>query len=979
MTPSSLTRRAAPIEEAARIFERYGGRILETGAGRVLAVFGLTRTNEDDALRALHSAVELRAELEAIDDVAVGIGVDTGSVFARPSAPNRPAVVGDLLGDVAGAAYAAGPGEILVGETTRLLAGRALRLGPARRLRGRKRVWKLLELSSDSPAFPLRKATPMVDREQELNQLMHSFERAVDENSPSLVTILGPAGIGKSRLAAEFRLRIAADASVYVGRCLPYGEGITFWPLAEIVEQAAGERAPGALAERLAGDTEAGTISERIAGALGAGSGTAGVDETFWAVRRFLEGLARKRPVVVFFEDLHWAEPTFLDLVDHVADLARDAPLLLVCLARPELLDRRPSWGGGKANAASMLLEPLSDDESAALIEHVAAEAPLASANSTRIVEAAGGNPLFIEELVRVTMEGGNVAQELALPPTIQAVLAARIDQLRAGERAVLEAASVVGKEFWLGAVLELVDESAREGLLEHLRRLVRKDLVRPYPRTIGGDEVFRFRHLLIRDVAYDTIPKSRRAELHQKFGDWLVRTSGERLPELEEIVGFHLEQAFRYRVELVAVDEPALELAARAAQHLANAAGRAHAREDSHAEIALLSRAVELLPAEDRRRLALLPDLGDALREVGEFTRAMPLLEEAERLASAAGDAGVAAYARILRLRLEMQTEPDLNVDEVQGEVGDVVAVLEERGVDRWLAKGWELRALLPYMRGESPEAEEALQRVVEHSRRAGDLRQEGRALSLLLGTAVFGPLRVPDGIRRCEDILHRHAASPRITASATRALASLRSMRGDFEEARALVARDKALSEELGLPLAAARASFAYGSLELLADDPAAAKAELRAGYEVLAAVGDQRALCNVAAVLAQALYLQGDDAEALRFAGVAKRAAAESDRWAQVYWRGARAKVLAKQGRFDEADELANDAIAFAFNTDSLNTRGDALMDAAEVLRLADRDGEAAARVRKAIHAYDRKGNRAAARKARRFLAEPAEALV
>jgi tetratricopeptide (TPR) repeat protein len=314
-----------------------------------------------------------------------------------------------------------------------------------------------------------------------------------------------------------------------------------------------------------------------------------------------------------------------------------------------------------------------------------------------------------------------------------------------------------------------------------------------------------------------------------------------------------------------------------------------------------------------------------------------------------------------------------------MEGEVGDVVAVLEERGVDRWLAKGWELRALLPYMRGESPEAEEALHRVVEHSRQAGDLRQEGRALSLLLGTAVFGPLRVPEGIRRCEDILDRHAASPRITASATRALASLKSMRGDFEEARALVARDKALSEELGLPLAAARASFAYGSLELLADDPAAAEAELRAGYEVLAEIGDKSALCNVAAVLAQALYLQGDDAEALRFAGVAKRAAAESDRWAQVYWRGAQAKVLAKQGRFDEADELAHDAIAFAFNTDSLNTRGDALMDSAEVFRLADRDGEAAARARKAIHAYDRKGNRAAARKARRFLAEPAEVLV
>jgi tetratricopeptide (TPR) repeat protein len=721
-------------------------------------------------------------------------------------------------------------------------------------------------------------------------------------------------------------------------------------------------------------------IAERIAGALGAGGDAGGTEETFWAVRRFLEGLARTRPVVVFFEDLHWAEPTFLDLIDHVVDLARDVPLLLVCLARPELLDRRPNWGGGKANAASMLLEPLSNDESDALIEHVAAETPLASANRTRIVEAAGGNPLFIEELVRVTVEGGDVGLELPLPPTIQAVLAARLDQLRPGERAVLEAASVVGKEFWLDAVQELAGEGVPD-LHEHLQRLVRKDLVRPDPRTAGGDDVFRFRHLLIRDVAYDAIPKSRRAELHEQFGDWLARTSGERLPELEEIVGFHLEQAFRYRVELVSVDETALELAAHAAHHLAAAARRAHAREDTPAEIALLSRAVELLPAEDRRRIPLLPDLGDAFREAGDFSRAKTVLDEAEQLATAAGDRGLAAFARVIRLRLEMQTDPDFSADEVEGEVREAVADLESSGVDRWLAKGWELCAWLPYLRCESPEAEEALQRVVEHSRRAGDLRQEGRALSLLLGTAVFGPLRVTDGIRRCEDILRRHSKSPRITASATRALASLKSMSGDFDEARKLVARDKALSEELGLPLAAARASFAYGSLELLADDPAAAEVELRAGYEVLAKVGEKSALCNVAAVLAQALYLQGDDEQALRLAGVAKRAAGGSDLSAQVYWRGARAKVLARQGRVDEAEELANDAVAFAFRTDSLNTRGDALMDAAEVVRLGGRPEEAAPRVRKAIHAYDRKGNRAAARKARRFLvelAEPAEAV-
>ena len=966
---------SSPIDEAVGISEHHGGLAFEVAGDRVLAVFGLPRANEDDALRALRSAVELRGALETGNELEVGIGVDTGSVLAQPSAPNRPGMVGDVLADVARLGFAARPGEILLGETTCLLAGHALRLGTARRLRGGKTIRPLLDMSSGARAVPLRDTEPLVDREQELNELLFAFDRTLGAGGPHLVTILGPAGIGKSRLATEFRLRIAADASVYVGRCLPYGEGMTFWPLAEVVEQAVGERAPGAMAKRLAGETDARTIAERIAGVLGAGGGSAGTEETFWAVRRFFEGLARKRPVVVLFDDLHWAEPTFLDLIEHVADVPRNVPLLLVCLARPELLDRRPTWGQDRANASSLLLEPLSEKESELLVGQLVEEKPLTAENRSRIVEAAGGNPLFLEELVRMTVERDEPAGKLSrVPPTIQAVLAARLDQLEPAERTVLEAASIVGKEFWLDAVIELAGQVP--GVSEHVEALVRKDLVQADTRPIPGEGAFRFRHLLIRDAAYDAIPKSRRAELHQRFGQWLERTAGDRLPELEEIVGFHLEQAFRYRSELVAVDKSTLQLAARAARHLAAAARRAYAREDNPAEVTLLTRAVELLPSGDRRRRELLADLADALRELGDFQRAGAVLDDVEALASAAGDRALAANARVIRLRLTMQTKPDFDVDEVSGEIKRAIGVLEERGVDRWLAKAWEVRAWLPFLRCESSEAEEALARVVEHARRTGDGRQEARAVSLLLGTSVFGPLRVPDGIRRCEEILRRHADSRRITASASRALASLKSMRGDFETARALIARDKALTEELGRPLGAGRAAVPYGFLELLADDAVAAEAELRKGYRVLADVGEKNVLCNVAALLAEALYRQGKIKEAFRLTDVAKRAAAPADLFAQVYWRTPRAKVLAKQGRLDEAEQLVQEALAFAYRTDSLNTRGDARMDAAEVFRLDERPLEAAAQMRKAIHAYDRKGNRTASRKARCLLAELAE---
>jgi DNA-binding SARP family transcriptional activator len=959
------------LDLAEQIVDRHGGLLLEGSADRVLAVFGLPPSTEEDALRALRSAVELREALP------VGIGLDTGPVLMRSAGPTKPGVVGDVLGEVPRLAYSANSGEVLVGATTKALAGHALRLRAVRRAQGRKAAWKLLGLTSDAAAIPRHIKRPLVGRERELEQLLAAYETAVREGSAYLYTVLGPAGIGKSRLAAEFRRRVARKASVFVGRCLPYGEGITFWPLAEIVEQAVGERAPGALAERLGGDEQAGTIAERISGALGAGSDIAGTEETFWAVRRFLEGLARARPVVILIEDLHWGEPTFLDLVDHIAEVAQSAPILLVCLARTELLDKRPTWGGTKLNATSMLLEPLSDHESAELVAQLVKNGSFASSNRARIVEAAGGNPLFIEELVRVTVESGDAREELPLPPTIQAVLAARLDQLEPEERAIAEAASIVGKEFWLEAVVELAGGPRLE---DHLRALVRKDLVRPQASALTGDQSFRFRHLLIRDAAYEAIPKERRADLHQQFGDWLERIAKDRLTEFQEIVGFHLEQAFRYRSELVAVDPAALDLAARAAEHLAAAGFRAHAREDTPAEIALLSRAIELLPGEDPRRLELLPELGEALREAGQFDRARSVLDEAERLATVKDNAGIAAYTQVIQLLIKLRTDAEFDGDEALAQAQSAIHVLERGGIDRRLAKGWELLAWIPYLGCRAPEADAASHRMSDYARRAGDRRQEARALSLLLGTAVFGPLRVPDGIKRCEEALRLHSESQPITASATRALANLKAMTGDLDEARALVARDKLISEDLGRPLAAARASIAYGMLELLADDAAAAEAELRVGYEALTDFGEKRALSNVASFLAEALYRQERDDEALDVIEQARQAAAPEDLAAQAYWRGPLAKVLARQGRAEEAEELVEEALRFARLTDSLNLKGDVLMDAAEVLRLNGDVVGATSQIRKAINAYDRKGNRAAAQKARRALAhllEPAPA--
>ncbi len=363
----------------------------------------------------------------------------------------------------------------------------------------------------------------------------------VRDRTCHLLTVLGGAGVGKSRLVWEFAGGLAGDVTVLRGRCLPYGEGITYWPLAEIVREITraegrdpGEQSASAIAARLAGDEKAELIVERVAEALGlGGAGGATSEETFWAVRRLFEALARAGPLVIVVDDLHWAESTFLDLIEHVAEFSRDFPILLVCIARPELLDTRPGWGGDKLKATSIFLEPLSEAECRELISNLLDRAPLPPAAESRIAGAAEGNPLFAEELVAMlvddallTREGdrwvaSSDLSELPVPSTIHALLAARLEGLPADERAILMTAAVEGAVFHRGAVGELrptLDTPLEDGLLA----LVRRDLIRPDTADFAGEKAYRFRHGLIRDAAYRSLPKNARADLHERFAAWL-------------------------------------------------------------------------------------------------------------------------------------------------------------------------------------------------------------------------------------------------------------------------------------------------------------------------------------------------------------------------------------------------------------------------------------------------------------------------
>src|SRR6266540_108201 len=695
---------ASWFDHMRALFERHGGRVQKFVGDAVVAVFGIPAVNEDDALRAVRAAAELRASLGELNkelerDWGVRLharsGVNTGEVVTGDPAIGDALVLGDAVNVAARLEQAAPPGEVLLGQPTFRLVRDAVQVEPVPplHLKGKQApvaAWRLLGVAPGAPGHARRQDAPIVGREPELRLFDWVSERVSATAACHLLTVLGQAGVGKTRLVAEVVRGL--DATVLRGRCLFYGEGITFWPVAEVVHQAAGTidtdspaEATAKLRRRLGDADDADHVAGRVAQLIGLEATPVPVEEAAWAFRRLLEVLAGPGTLVVVLDDLHWAEPTLLDLVEHVADYVRAAPILLVAIARPELLEQRPGWAGGKLNATTVLLEPLGEVESAELLASLAGPAALPEGARRGITRAAEGNPLFLEELLAALVEEGRLRREdgrwvaaadlaaLGIPPSIQALLTARLDRLDDADRAILERASVVGQAFELSAVLELSPPERRHEVPGRLGALARRELLRQVPSRLAGDEGFQFRHQLLRDAAYDSIPKQTRAELHERFASWLERTAGPRLREVEEILGYHLERAWRYRVELGTVEERDRRLAEAAAERLGAAGRRALARGDLPAAANLLERAIGLLADGDPARPALMVELADVLVSTGEFARADGAV--AALAALAAGDARLAAHASIVRLRIQVAVATDLDGDALQAEARRAIA----------------------------------------------------------------------------------------------------------------------------------------------------------------------------------------------------------------------------------------------------------------------------------------------------------------
>ncbi len=961
-------------EEMKTVLERHGGTVEKFIGDAVMAVFGIPTLHDDDALRAVRAALEMRIALASLNEelerdfgvaLSVRTGINTGEVVAGDPASGQAFATGHAVVVAERLQKAARSGETLLGETTRRLVENAalVELVAPLEVKGKKEIveaWQLIGVLEGAPPFARRLDAPMVGREAELATLRSAFDEAVQERECRLVTVVGSAGIGKSRLANELLTRVGNDASFLVGRCLPYGEGITYWPLRDVVREAAGDLTQARIEELVEGDDDAPRIAARIAGAIGVAEHAGAADETNWAVRRLFERLAADRPLIVGFDDLQWAEPTFLDLVDYLVGWSNEAPILVVCLARPELFDKHPTWLTVKPNSTSITLEPLSEQEAESLLQLLRGEAELSSDLLARITQASEGNPLFVEQMLAMMIEEGS-GSELAIPPSIHALLAARLDRLEPGERAVIERASIVGKEFWRGAVADLRSEEAQSSVGAHLMTLVRKDLIRPSRSIFPREDGFRFRHILIRDAAYLGIPKETRAEFHERFAAWLERTAGERASEFDEILGYHLERAFRYRQELGRVGEDDLALAARAGERLGAAGRRAIvARGDLSGAVNLISRAASLLPTAHPLRCELLPELGSALMRTGDFGRAEGVLTEAMEAAAMAGD-------RRLELRTVIEREFFRTFTHPEGSVADIVAVaektiplLEELEDDLGLAKAWWLKSEV-YVNACQWGARAAdLERALEHARRSGDAAEVATITALLAQALYYGPTPVDEAIRRCELYLAEHPENRSLDASVTGILAGLWAMQGEFDEARTLQRRAREIHEELGQRFRVAARSLVAAEIEQLAGRPGEAVSILRWAYETLLEMGATSVMSTTAAFLADALCVDGKYDEAEELSRISEEHAAGSDVVTQVLWRTARARAQARRSE-QAADGLAREALASAQTTDYPDLEARALISLAEVVG----PGPEASQLLEAARAlYERKGNVAAA---------------
>ncbi len=911
------------------IVERHGGSVEKFIGDAVMAVFGVPALHEDDALRAVRAAAEMR---DAFPELGLQgrIGVMTGEVV---TGTEERLATGDAVNVAARLEQAAQPGEVLIGAPTLALVRDAADVEPIEPLdlKGKSEPVPAYRLLGVHAVPERRRGERFVGRERELAMLREAWERVRDGERCELITVLGDAGVGKSRLTAEMLSSI--DATVLRGRCPPYGDGITYWPVVEVLKQGHVQPPEGPAAAAvgsLLGETEAATSAEEIA----------------WAFRKTLEHAAGERPLVVVFDDIQWGEEIFLDLIEHVALLSSGASILLFCIARPELTELRPAW------PVALRLEPLGDED----VDELIPEGIPGELRDT-IARASGGNPLFIEEMLAVARETDG---QVVVPPTLQALLGARIDQLSTEERSVLERGAIEGEVFHRGAVQALAPEEPQ--VTSRLAALVRKELITPDAPLFPGEDGFRFRHILIRDAAYDALPKTTRAGLHERFASWLEE-HGTELVELDELLGYHLEIACRYRADLGTPDDA---LAAAARRRLVAGGQRAIRRQDYGAALSLLERAAMLVPP-DELDLALENELAEALfwsgRADDALRRADALAERAAATGDRVGEISVRIKAGVFRLNLQ----PQGATEELAAYIHEALPELEAAGDHMALYIAYSALSEVASLRAQMDAALDAFERAVAHAQ-AGHVPTAG--VGSLAAYRYFGSTPAPELLGWLDENEPQAARDQFLRAYRAMTVAML----GRVDEGRAILAEARAdEAERGGGVLLANLLAFECVDLELWAGDPAAAAEFGAEGFRLHEEMGNRDFLSIAAGNLARALYELDQLDEADSWAGRSAELGTSDDAVKEMLWRQVRAKVLARRGEHAEAERLAREAVGIGDGTESLVGQGDAHADLAEVLFRVGKADEAAEALRQALDRYERKGHLVLARRIRERIAE------
>jgi len=930
------------FERVSHCVTTHGGIVEKFAGDAVLAAFGVPQGHEDDAERAVRAAL---AMLDSIRELGLEarVGVESGEVVVDES--DSTFATGEAVTLAARLQQAAGAGEVLIGpHAYRLTSDRvqADDVGPLEVKGFGERIWTW-RATAVLDGTPSRGgiAAPLVGRDTELELLQNTYERAVRNRRAHLFTIYGDPGVGKSRLAREF-VEGLEGATVLTGRSLPYGESVTYWPLAEMVKSAAGITDDDPLevaVEKLRESCENEAIADLLglaSGVLEAVKGERSQQEIAWAAREWVERMAHDQPLVLAFEDIHWAEDALLDLIEHLAEWVRDAPLLIIGLARAELLDVRPGWGGGRLRATAIELEPLGREESEELIDALVANEALDGDAREALLEKTEGNPLFVEETVRMLAEcEGRPLNEFAerIPDTLQALIAARIDRLPPEEKMVLQRASVIGRTFWGGAIKELAAElDELQPVLETL--LLREFLVPEVRSSISGETAYRFKHVLIREVAYSGLSKSARADLHERFARWLRERAGE---ELLEIRAYHLDQAAALLAELDG--GPPAELAREAAEALETAGRRSLGREANRSARKQLLRALELEPTLERRYQA-----ARAAWRLGD----MPVVsKEMERVRAEAAEEGDRwCEARALAALSEVALNREADVDEANRLAALALDVADANDYEPRFDALHVLNTGA-WWRGRLSDAERYARDQLALAQESGREDFESRAAVDLARVHIARKeydLAAPLFARALE--LAEQSGSIVARAQALASSGDFAIYREDYDEAQRQLDEARPLYEEAGVASSLGRVLYRLAVVAWYQEDLDRAERLSRDSIRTLAPLEDRGTLCEAQRWLAEVLLAKGKVDEAERYAEAALDTVGPQDMSSRASTRFTLARVRNEQGRLDDAEKLLREAADILEQTEYCAFGTESLQALVQLLRDRGRDDEAEA---------------------------------